>query len=756
MKILSEHFLSQPFSRLSLWVRMLVVAPALLSLLWGQLDFEALAATLLAVEVALLVGDTLGRSSYRSVLLVGGSVLGFLLVQQASFWSGASTLFPELLSPNRFLLLRAVLTSALSGFFIMVLLRSMGHRYMLMGALEIIIYAGACATVFLPHREKNIMRPFWLSDWAWTWGLDPSLVLSLLGLCLCLFLLSLSLLSNLNEKKNGVLQMRLRPSERKSNRVEPASRRWRRFAQPVLRVGAPLLLLFALLAVLVLSRDLVFLNELLPMSGADDLAKEFGSGGKGNGEQKSGMSSGKGENQEERKNPTGGGQVQPAALVIMESDYEPPTGYFYFRQESFSELVGTRLQPTLLPIIPYDGIRGFPAQQVENEEQAPSWFRTSVKTKTHLLTQHTAAFAVESLISYSPLQNPRPGTFVRSYESESLALELSYAEMLNFGAGHPLWTAEQRAHYLEVPNDPRYQQLAEEIVADLPDDLVMKDFAQAAAVKIYLDERMKYTRAVKHGGKDPTASFLFGPENQMIGYCVNSAHAAVFLWRSLGFASRVSVGYAVPAENRQGPGILITRAEAHAWPEIFLDGLGWVPLDIAPAENLEQNEGQFQPDLLSSLMDLAESSEDGRYRDAIDFAALWAKWVPIVLDWLQKLLLTALLAAYGYKLLRRLRPRWQADPRSCYLSALDALSDVGWRRNYGEDLTAFSARVALLTVSFTHLSAAHQRYFFSGRSAEAAQLRGQLKMLEQELAAAVPFWRRLCGALNPFSSFLSR
>ena len=108
--------------------------------------------------------------------------------------------------------------------------------------------------------------------------------------------------------------------------------------------------------------------------------------------------------------------------------------------------------------------------------------------------------------TYQPIQNPRPGTFVRSYETESLAMDLSYAELLNFSVGNPVWTKERRDHYLEYPADDRYRELAEQIVADLPEELAGRDFARAAAVKLYLDENMKYTRAVKHEGADCSVS----------------------------------------------------------------------------------------------------------------------------------------------------------------------------------------------------------------------------------------------------------
>ena len=125
---------------------------------------------------------------------------------------------------------------------------------------------------------------------------------------------------------------------------------------------------------------------------------------------------------------------------------------------------------------------------------------------------------------------------------------------------------------------------------------------------------MKHDKA-----KDPTA-ILFGDVNQYIGYCVHSAHAAVYLWRSIGIPARIGVGYAVDAEDvnkRRGAGILITNADAHAWPELYLEDIGWVPLDIAPAENLEEQQEGQPNEILRSLMDMAEASPDSDFEPLI-------------------------------------------------------------------------------------------------------------------------------------------
>ena len=77
---------------------------------------------------------------------------------------------------------------------------------------------------------------------------------------------------------------------------------------------------------------------------------------------------------------------------------------------------------------------------------------------------------------------------------------------------------------------------------------------------------------------NPTIAFLsgfYGGE----GVCRHYAQAATLLYRSLGIPARYTVGYYgnAKAENQE---IVITNKQAHAWVEVYLDGLGWVYVEV--------------------------------------------------------------------------------------------------------------------------------------------------------------------------------
>src|SRR5678816_4796007 len=113
-----------------------------------------------------------------------------------------------------------------------------------------------------------------------------------------------------------------------------------------------------------------------------------------------------------------------------------------------------------------------------------------------------------------------------AYSVESLAWNTPYDKLLGHLAGDSVWTPEVYAHYTQAPDDPRYAELAKGIVAQLPPELAQDPFAQALAIKLWLDKNMKYTRKERHkDAEDPTADFLFG---DLKGYCVHSSHALVY------------------------------------------------------------------------------------------------------------------------------------------------------------------------------------------------------------------------------------
>ena len=62
------------------------------------------------------------------------------------------------------------------------------------------------------------------------------------------------------------------------------------------------------------------------------------------------------------------------------------------------------------------------------------------------------------------------------------------------------------------------------------------------------------------------------------GICQHYAAAATMLFRALGIPARYTVGYM--AEANAGERVKVSAFNAHAWVEVYLDGMGWVKVEV--------------------------------------------------------------------------------------------------------------------------------------------------------------------------------
>ena len=100
-------------------------------------------------------------------------------------------------------------------------------------------------------------------------------------------------------------------------------------------------------------------------------------------------------------------------------------------------------------------------------------------------------------------------------------------------------------------------------------------------------------------GKDFVLYFL--TENSE-GYCVHFASATTALLQALGYPARYTVGYYVEiSEEMSRSGLDVTGNDEHAWAEVYVLGVGWVPIESTPgrydaqtAESGQTSAGQQQ------------------------------------------------------------------------------------------------------------------------------------------------------------------
>jgi transglutaminase-like putative cysteine protease len=84
-------------------------------------------------------------------------------------------------------------------------------------------------------------------------------------------------------------------------------------------------------------------------------------------------------------------------------------------------------------------------------------------------------------------------------------------------------------------------------------------------------------RSGKVLGYDPLTNFLVTKQ----GYCVQFASAMAMMARAAGIPARMAIGF-LPGARVKGVWS-VTAADAHTWPELYLDGIGWTRFEPTPS-----------------------------------------------------------------------------------------------------------------------------------------------------------------------------
>lgn len=101
----------------------------------------------------------------------------------------------------------------------------------------------------------------------------------------------------------------------------------------------------------------------------------------------------------------------------------------------------------------------------------------------------------------------------------------------------------------------------------------------------FLQSRAVYDLDTGKNPKDTDFVEYFLFENHQ-GYCVHFASAGVLAFRYFGIPARYATGYVVSpgdfTRDTDGYTAVLTGKQAHAWAEIYIDGVGWTPVEMTP------------------------------------------------------------------------------------------------------------------------------------------------------------------------------
>ncbi len=147
--------------------------------------------------------------------------------------------------------------------------------------------------------------------------------------------------------------------------------------------------------------------------------------------------------------------------------------------------------------------------------------------------------------------------------------------------------------FLGLPLDltPRVQELATSITQDAP-----TTYDQMIALQEHF-RTYDYSIRLSPREGDPIEQFL----DERVGFCQQFAGTYALMARSLGVPARVAVGFTWgdPVAGQEGT-YAVNGRQAHAWPEVYFPGNGWVAFEPTP--------GRGAPDALYNPVAAAQDS----------------------------------------------------------------------------------------------------------------------------------------------------
>jgi transglutaminase-like putative cysteine protease len=161
------------------------------------------------------------------------------------------------------------------------------------------------------------------------------------------------------------------------------------------------------------------------------------------------------------------------------------------------------------------------------------------------------------------------------YSVTSLDVEPSYAQFEAVPKANP----KEMGSYLTVP--PSFDSLsglARKIVKN-----ALTPYDEAVALQNWFATSGLFHYSLTVSTPDTTANALsYFLNHGRRGYCQQFAFAMAALARLLGIPSRVAVGY-TEGSPRGGGTYVVKTSDAHAWPELYFSGLGWLSWEPTPA-----------------------------------------------------------------------------------------------------------------------------------------------------------------------------
>ncbi|MFH7597741.1 DUF3488 and transglutaminase-like domain-containing protein [Streptomyces racemochromogenes] len=145
----------------------------------------------------------------------------------------------------------------------------------------------------------------------------------------------------------------------------------------------------------------------------------------------------------------------------------------------------------------------------------------------------------------------------------------------------PPANAAVHAEYTKLPDNlpPVVAETARRVTQGAKDD-----YARAVKLQDFfaVSGGFRYDTKVSSGtGSQAIVRFLEDKE----GFCVHFAFSMAAMSRTLGIPARVAVGF-TPGEKQSDGTVNVSMRDAHAWPELYFEGVGWTRFEPTPRSGI--------------------------------------------------------------------------------------------------------------------------------------------------------------------------
>ncbi len=275
----------------------------------------------------------------------------------------------------------------------------------------------------------------------------------------------------------------------------------------------------------------------------------------------------------------------------------------------------------------------------------------------------------------------------RNYQVSSVHATLTADELKAAGSGTPAGFG----HYTDLP-------------ANLPAEVrattlritkgLTNDYDKAIAIQqFFLDPANKFTYTTDIPAYTGSALVAFLTNRK--GFCQQYATMYAVMARQAGLPTRINVGFTQGYQTKAGSGLwTVGRQNAHAWPEVYFRGVGWVRFEPTPGPSGVQTPSYAPPPGAASgpgttatTPPVSRSAHNGAIDDqdiGIDNtkAAAAAKAVSHQPHWSVyaggvAALLLLVSPGFSRTVRRRRRLRHSGDPSQRILEAWHELADTG-------------------------------------------------------------------------------